>query len=426
MRKIIIFLGLFLFPCLAHAADRLTLKDCYQMALKRSETIGIQKELIKETEGLMLQSLSTALPKVAFAYSEKWQDVAGQRHGDQYAPEAKFTLTQPLFTGFKEFAAISASKHIGKQREAELRRAKELLFVDVSDAFYLYLSYQEDEEAVGDIQKALHDRVKDLKKRESIGKSRLAEVASAEAKLRKAEANLEGVRSQKEVVAGLLSFLIGRSVNRLVVEDLPAWKPSIEKLLKNVDKRPDVIAAQEALASYKNNMTSARSSFLPNISLGANAYTKRADTYEGNDWDATLTVNVPIFNGTTDIGTYRQAKAQKNQAVLRLDRVRRMAMMEIKSAYIKWQANTRRVKALEKAVEAFEKNYDLQLKDFRNNLVNSLDILTAIEDLQGSRRDFIAGRADFYRSYWSLKVATGETDHPALGGTSLPFMDNKK
>ena len=110
----------------------LTLKDCYALALKRSETISIQKEFIKETEGLMLQSLSTALPKVAFAYSQTWRDVRPNDTFGGYQPEAKFTFTQPLFTGFKEIAAIRASKHIGKQREAELKRAKQMLFSSIS------------------------------------------------------------------------------------------------------------------------------------------------------------------------------------------------------------------------------------------------------------------------------------------------------
>ena len=61
----------------AFAADEskaLSLRDCYSLALERSETVGIQKELIRETEGQMLQALSTALPKVAFVYSQEWQD----------------------------------------------------------------------------------------------------------------------------------------------------------------------------------------------------------------------------------------------------------------------------------------------------------------------------------------------------------------
>lgn len=408
MKKFIILFGLIFWAGLAHAQESLTLKECYELALKRSETIGMQKELIKETEGQMLVALSTALPKVAFAYSEKWQDQRGLQHGEQYDPEAKFTLTQPLFTGFKEIAAVGASRHVGKQRQAELKRAQELLFTDVADAFYLYLSYQEDEEAVSDIRKALTDRVAELQKRESIGKSRLAEVASAEAKLSKTEATLEGVRAQKEVAAELLAFLVGRSIERVVAEDFPQENPSLDILAQEVDKRADVVAAKESFESYKNNVTSARSAFLPNVSLAGNAYTQRPDTYEGNDWDATLTVNVPIFNGTTDIGLYDQARAQKNSADLRLSQARRKALLEIRSAYAQWQANIRRVTALEKSVAAFEKNYDLQLKDFQNNLVNALDVLTAIEDLQGARRDFITARADLYRSFWSLKVATGE------------------
>src|SRR3989339_147882 len=121
---------------LAQNNSALTLKECYRLALERSEAVGIQKELIKETEGLMLQSLSTALPKVAFAYSEKWQDVRPNNTFEGSLQEGKFTFTQPLFTGFKEFAAIGASKHVGKQRAEELRRAQQLLFTDVSDAFY--------------------------------------------------------------------------------------------------------------------------------------------------------------------------------------------------------------------------------------------------------------------------------------------------
>ncbi len=410
MKKTILLLTLFFVPCLAHAADHLTLKECYKMALKRSETIGIQKELIKETEGQMLQALSSALPKVAFAYSQKWQDVDRQQINGGYEPEAKFTLTQPLFTGFKEFAAIGASKHIGKQRKSELERAKELLFTDVSDAFYLYLSYQEDEETVQNITKALEDRVAELKRREAIGRSRTSEVASADAQLKRTEALLEGVRAQREVAGQLLEFLIGRSVDQLVDGELSEERSSLEQLAAKIDRRADVVAARESFESFQNNVTAARSAFFPNVSLGANAYTKRSDTYEGNDWDATITVNVPIFNGTTDIGAYDQAKAQKNEADFRLSLVRRQALLDLKSAYTKWQAANRTLAAFMKALDASEKNYKLQVEDFKHSLVNNLDVLQALQDLESVRRDHVAAKSNAKRAYWNLKVATGDIE----------------
>ncbi len=391
----------------AHAADAFTLKECYDMALGRSESIAIQKEYIRETEGLILQSLSTALPKVAFAYSEKWQDVQGNNTLSGSTPEGKFTFSQPLFTGFKEFAAIAGSRHIGKQRAQELKRAQELLFTDVADAFYLYLSYQEDLDVLAKVQGVLEDRVAELQRRQKIGKSRPGEVAGAEAKLRKTEAAVESVRGQQETAGQLLEFLIGRPFERLVAEDIPAGEVDLQALYLKADDRADVVAARESFASYKNNVTAARSQFLPAVTLSGNSYTQRKGTSAGNDWDVTLGVNVPLFNGLGDFGSVRQARAQATEADLRLSQARRKALLEIRAAYTRWRTAGRRLKALDLSAEASEKNYTLQAADFQKSLVSNLDVLQALEDWQNARRDQAAARSDAARAYWAMQVATG-------------------
>ena len=414
MKKTVLFIVFFILAGTAHglaaepAAEGVTLKECYALALQRSEAIGIQKEFIKETEGQMLQALSTALPKVAFAYSEKWQDLPGNRSVGGASPQGAFTFSQPLFTGFKEFAAIGASKHFGKQRAQELKRAKELLFTDVADAFYLYLTYQQTQEVLQATKDVLFQRVGELEKREHIGKSRLSEIASAEAKLRRTEASLETIRGQREVAGQLLEFLIGRPFGHLVEEEIPAQDIKVEDLYVKADDRADVVAARESLAVYKNNITIARSQFLPTVTLSGDSYTKRSDANEGNDWDVTLAVNVPLFNGLGDVGQLIQARAQANEADLKLSQVKRTALLEIRNAYAQWQAAERQLKALDLAVKAFEKNYTLQAQDFEKNLVNNLDVLQALEDLQGVRSDHAAALNDDKRMYWKLKVTTGE------------------
>ena len=411
MKKICFGIGFILVVSVAHAqstTEALTLKECYGLALQRSETIALQKQYIKETEGLMLQSLSTALPKVAFAYSEKWQDQEGSRSIGGYTPEAKFTFTQPLFTGFKEFAAIGASKHLGKQRAQELKRAEELLFTDVSDAFYLYLYYQQDLQVLEDTQKILFERVGELKKRQIIGRSRLSEVSSSEAKLRRNEALVEVVRVQKEVAGQLLEFLIGRAFDRLVEEDIPQEDISLQALYLKGDDRADVVAARESFAVYRKNITAARSAFFPAVTLSGNSYTKRADAYEGNGWDATLAVNVPLFNGLADVGQVAQARAQANEADLRFSQIKRQALLQIRNAYTRWVSAGRKLKAFDLAAQASEKNYQFQAEDFQKSLVSNLDVLQALEDLQSARRDLAAAKADTARSFWVLKVSTGD------------------
>ncbi|MBF0485735.1 MAG: TolC family protein [Candidatus Omnitrophica bacterium] len=415
-KQCVLIMGVICFLCVqapalwaAEKVSAYTLNDCYQMALKQSETVAIQKEFIKEAEGQMLQSLSTALPKVFYSYSQQWQDVPKTTWNSQYSPSSVFTLSQPLFTGFKEFAAISASKHLGRERAAELKRARELLFTDVSDAFYLYLSYQQDEETLSDIQHALYNQLGELQKRQLVGRSRLSEVANAEARLRGNQALIEGVRAQKEVARQLLEFLIGGKVSYLEegldveFSDIPQ-----DALMRFSDQRADVVAASESLELFKNNIVSARSGFFPTVSLTADAYTKRSDINEGNDWDAMIVVSVPIMNGTTDVGNLRVAKAQKREAELRLSQARRTASLDIQNAYTRWKLLDSRRRAFEKAVEASQKNYRLQKDDFEKNLISNIDLLQSLEDLQNTRRDLVAAKADARRAFSAFKVATGE------------------
>jgi outer membrane protein len=390
----------------------LTLRDCYTLALERSETVGIQKQLIKETEGQMLQALSTALPNVSFSYSETRQDKGGDPFVRPTSHEGKFVFTQPLFTGFKEFAAISGSKHLGRQRKLELKRAQQLLFTDVSDAFYLYLNYQQDYDTVAKTRDALLERVAELEKRQSLGRSRPSESASTVSRLRIAEATLESVVSQKEIAGQLLEFLVGKKFDRLLDEaGLPGEndKSTADDFYAKAGDRPDVLAAAESLEVFKKQITVARASYFPTVGLTADSYTtKRTGTSAGADWDVLLDVNVPIFNSGSSAGQVMQARAQAEEADLALSRTRRNALLEIRNAYTKWQTDQKQLAALEKAVAASDKSYQLQVEDFQRNLVNNLDVLQALEDLQNVRRSLVAAVTDTKRSYWNLLVATGE------------------
>ncbi len=395
--------------------EGLTLKQCYHLALKRSETIAIDNQVIKEAEAQFWQSFSGVLPQVNYAISQTKQDRGSGDNagGSRYR---KFTFSQPLFSGFKEYAAIAAAKARHKQRESQLQRAKQLLFTDVSDAFYFLQSYQEDLQAIEDIRKALADRLALLKQRQSVGRSRESEVASAKASLYKIEADQEGVRSQLEVARQLLEFLIGQPVAAIQDEDLPNDSVlSMEEFASHADHRPDVEAAKEAVVVAQKGVTVARAGFFPTVSLNGDSWNQRTATSSSDvDWDITLNVNVPIFIGTQTIGAVKQAQAQEKEAVLSLSRTKRSAVLDIQNAYTKFVLDQKREMALKRAVDAAYRNYFLQEVDYKNSLVNNLDVLQALQDWESERRDYIAAQNETKRFYWSLKVATGDIGHDAF------------
>jgi outer membrane protein TolC len=204
-----------------------------------------------------------------------------------------------------------------------------------------------------------------------------------------------------------MEYLIGKAFSRLIEEEVPRESGDLLSLSRKADERPDVVAARESFTAYKSNIAVARSSFFPSVTLAANGYTKRSDIYDGNDWDATLSVNVPLFNGLDDAGDVAQARSQARQADFKLSQVRRKALLEVRNAAVKLDTARRRVDALALAVDAFQKNYDLQAEDFSRNLVNNLEVLQALEDLQGARRELVYVRAEAARAYWALEVAAG-------------------
>ena len=390
-----------------------TLQRCYQLALQQSEKIAIQAQLIKEAEAHFQQSLGGILPHATFEYSNQRQNGGnGSNFTLSEIPEHRFIFSQPLFSGFKDFAAMAANRAERRQRIQETIRAKQLLFTDVADAFYLFLGYQEEMESLVTTQNALTERIEELKKREALGRSRLSEVVSAEVVLNRNDAEIELVRSQMEVSRELLEFLTGQSIEK--VEDSTdeeslkaAFLTDEENYLKKSKSRPDVLASKEALTSAQKKITVARSGWWPSAGLDGNYYTKRVGNAGDITWDFIFKVDVPIFDGGETLGLVKEAKAVTREAELQSQETERNAVLEIQNAYTKFQTFLKRRDALKKALDSAEKNFQLQKEDYQKSLVNNLDVLQALQDLQDVRRDFISAHYDAKRMYWNLQVAVG-------------------
>ena len=390
----------------------LTLADCFKLALTRSETIAIQQELITETEGRFIQALSGVLPRASFEASEKRQDGSGSSAFTlRKIPERKFVFSQPLFSGFKEFAAMAAVRAERTQRRDEKARAEHMLFVDVSDAFYLLREQREDLGALETTRAALMDRLEELRARERLGRSRPSEAVSAEARLRRVEAEMELVRSRETTARQLLEFLTGLPhMNALSSDDttLPPLTTENDYIGK-VALRPDVLAEAEALRAADKAVSVARADFWPDVDVEGNYYTTRAGVAADVKWDVLLKVNVPLFQGGETVGAVKEASSRARREKLKFEQIQRKAVLEIREVFATLQAAMTRKAALDLALQAAEENYRLQVEDYRKSLVNNLDVLQALEDLQDARRDVIHETYEAQRLYRRLQVATGET-----------------
>lgn len=420
MRKkfLINFLFLFLFTCAVAQAQTeetaatliprpLGLRDCYALSLKQSEVVAIDAELIRQAEARFLQYLGALLPQVSFSWTQTNQNSSFSPLGKNNTSQSQFTFTQALFTGFKEFSGMKASRMEQSQYREQKKRAEQLLFTDVADAFYLFLQYQEDIKVLESIWTALSDRVAELKKREEIGRSRPSEVVNTEAQLYNIEAQIEFVKGQKAIVNELLNFLTGKNVEEVVdnaeVPDILREKDFYNQKTGN---RPDVQAAQYGWRMKKELIGVARSGFFPTLSLEGD-YNPRPKT-DNTDWTALLKVNVPIFQGTITYAQVKEARSKARAQELEFQRTTRLAFQDINDAFTQAQSALMQFKAYEKALKSAEINFALQKEDYQRSFVSNLDVLAAIQTLGNTKRDYTKAAYERKRRYWQLEVATGE------------------
>src|SRR5260221_9419928 len=97
---------LLLIPTLLWAEEPLSLKDCFKAALKRSEVLATQQELVVQAEENYHRAWGTILPAINGSYSYFHQDAESSAE----QKTLKIMADQPLFRGFRDFAAVNVAK----------------------------------------------------------------------------------------------------------------------------------------------------------------------------------------------------------------------------------------------------------------------------------------------------------------------------
>jgi len=403
----------------AEKSPPLTLLDCYELALERSETLAIQKEDIEEAEAQLFLAASEALGDIDFEMTDKRQDVqkgggegsVGTSLSDPARRERKFIIKQPLFQGFKALGALTGAGSLKKEQKEEWFRAKELLFLDVANAFYGLLREKKDLETIDGIHALFLERVKELEEREQIGRSRTSEVVTAKARIKILEAERSRKRGAHAVAQFTLEFLTGVELSGRLLQEEELPQEALEELegyMKDLEERADVEAAEQSVKTAWRGVIVEQSSLWPEISVEHNQYIRREGFQSNLDWDFLFKINVPLFRGGETTGKIKQAVSRWKKEKLNHSLAKRQAEFEIKESFQNWISSLDELQALQEAVKASEENFTLQKEEYRRSLVGNLEVLEALESLHETQREANRAHYQMKQNYWGLRVAAGE------------------
>ncbi|MCC7519826.1 MAG: TolC family protein [Verrucomicrobiae bacterium] len=396
----------------------LDLATCYELAVLRSETLGMREEDVRVAEARYWQALGGILPQVHSVTTEDLQNAGGSqgaggatRSGgygkDRFS--TRLRVSQPLFQGFREFNAAAAARADAESQRQIARRFRQTLYRDVAEVFYQTLTYEGDLRILGDVEDALEERIGELEKRVQLGKSRSSELLTAQTDLANARVLSEQARGLLGATRELLAFFTGLKAEVLALKDtqkMPAAE-ALEAWLVRTGERADIMAAIAAERSAARQLSAAKGELWPSISVSGNYYLNQHPDSPLN-WDVTLTCDLPLFDGGILAAKVRAQKARLRSSTLSLSQVRRDAERETRTAYNNFVSASARWLRLDETCRISTQAWETQKRDYHLGVSSNLDVLNALRQMHEARRQRHDAEMEMRADLVALHVAAGD------------------
>lgn len=230
------------------------------------------------------------------------------------------------------------------------------------------------------------------------------------------QASIPDIRSNIREVENSLCLLLGEpahGIERSVLEaqQLPN-EFSVGIPLQLLSNRPDVKAAELALASAYYNTNVARSNFYPRITLSGSAgWTNSAGAAIVNPGkllaSAIASLTQPIFQNGANIAKLKIAKAQQEEAKIQFQTTLLNAGNEVSNALDMYQACTEKVNARNMQVNSAKNAADYTKELFNLGTSTYLEVLSAEQSYLSAQLSEVSDTFSRMQAVISLYQALG-------------------
>ncbi len=241
-------------------------------------------------------------------------------------------------------------------------------------------------------------------------------VKQTEAQLHTAEIILIDLKNNIKLLENALCILLGepgRTIERSNLDsqkiDTPLKTGVPSQLLSN---RPDIMQAEYGLINAFELTNIARSSFYPSLGITASSGFQSLQLNKWLDASSLFTnligsLTQPILNNRKIRTQYEVAQAQQEKALLTYKKSYLTASAEVSNALYNYEAQTEKMEARTKELEAYNlaENYSEEL--LNNGLANYLEVLTARQNALNSQLNYINSQYGQLNSIVDLYQALG-------------------
>jgi outer membrane protein len=415
---------------LASSAAAETLTDALALAYQTNPTLQGQRANQRATDEGVVQAKTNFRPTVSGSadYSASRTDYANTQGNfltgtydrlTQSASAASVSVGQPLYTGGRATAALTAAEADVMAGREDLRSVEQSVLGSVIQA---YVDVRRDQERLRIAQEnvdVLSRQLDESNARFEVGEITRTDVAQSEARLASARASLS---SYQAVLAGSrasYAAVVGQNPTDLAPEpSLAALLPtSVDQAFELVDKNnPTVQSARFAEAAAAARVAQAKAAYRPSVSARAglgwqsegriNGSGSQFDNYD-RSVSGSITASVPIFTGGLTTSQVRAANERENAARVAVEAAKRSALQQISTAWSNLLASRANLVSNQEQVRATKIAFEGVKQEQQVGLRTTLDVLNAQLELSNAEVALVVARRDEYVASASVLQAMG-------------------
>ena len=419
----------------AYAAEKLTLQQSIDLALKQSVLIQSAREGVRGAEAQKQEAFTGFLPKFSTSYSytrlneQPTQTITlpslpstspftmpiGTQDNYTWAIEVK----QPLFAGGGIVANYQANR-LG----AEIAATDETTVVQdiVQDVKVAYFNVLKAERLLGVAVQSVEQLEAHRKMAQDFfdaGVIPRNDLLRAEVELANGRQNLVKAENSVEMAKSKFNTILRRDINTPTeLEDILTLKPFTKSLYEcqklALENRSEIKSSTLKVEQSQKVVNLTKSEYFPTINAIGH-YERFGDTpgVSGSlykDQENWYLMGVASWNfwewGRTK-NRVDASRSRENQMAYALDNVKDQVRLEVKNAWLTLHEAEKQLAVTQKAIEQAEENYRISRERYREQVGTSTDVLDAQTLLTRTKSDYFNALSDYNISMVRLERAMG-------------------
>ncbi|OAJ53444.1 efflux transporter outer membrane subunit [Paraburkholderia ginsengiterrae] len=364
-----------------------------QRALDQNKDLGIAAARVDEFYGRLMSTRAALFPQIGANF-------AGGRSrgvpapgfppavGNQVQLDVMASWEIDLFGRLRRLTEAARADYLGTQAAQQATRIS--LIASVATSYLLLRDLDQRLEISKSTLASRADAVTLFRVRYGGGVVSQLPVSQAKSEYESAQAQVYSFQQQIAQQENALSLLLGdnpgpiprgKPLTQLTAPAIPAGLPS-----SLLERRPDILQAEQALISANASIGAARAQYFPTISLtglfGA-ASTALSGLWTGpaRIWSFAGAVSQPIFTGGAIAGSVRSAEAIQKEALLSYEQTIQSAFADVEDALVGVARVRDQLQATNRQVDALTQYLSLARDLYEGGYTSYLEVLDAERSL---------------------------------------------